>query len=72
MIVALGVTPPRDFDELYAAGAKAIFPPGTVIADAAVKLLEDLSAEAFNRPQLRLLLPTVSTAHNQSWASADH
>jgi methylmalonyl-CoA mutase len=45
MIVVGGVIPPQDFDELYAAGAKAIFPPGTVIADAAVKLLEDLSAE---------------------------
>ncbi len=40
-----GGIPPQDFDELYASGAKAIFPPGTVIADAAVKLLEDLSAE---------------------------
>jgi methylmalonyl-CoA mutase len=43
MIVVGGVIPQQDFDELYAAGAKAIFPPGTVIADAAVKLLEDLS-----------------------------
>lgn len=43
MIVVGGVIPAQDFDELYAAGAKAIFPPGTVIADAAVKLLEDLS-----------------------------
>lgn len=34
---------PRDFNGLYKARAKAIFPPGTVIADAAVKLLEDLS-----------------------------
>ncbi len=44
MIVVGGVIPSQDFDALYAAGAKAIFPPGTVIADAAVKLLEDLSA----------------------------
>lgn len=44
MIVVGGVIPAQDFDALYAAGAKAIFPPGTVIADAAVKLLEDLSA----------------------------
>src|SRR6185503_19396277 len=34
MIVVGGVIPPGDFDELYAAGATAIFPPGTVIADA--------------------------------------
>ncbi|MGH3677088.1 MAG: methylmalonyl-CoA mutase [Mycobacterium sp.] len=43
MIVVGGVIPPGDFDELYAAGATAIFPPGTVIADAAVDLLEQLS-----------------------------
>ncbi len=35
MIVVGGVIPPQDFDELRAAGAAAIFPPGTVIADAA-------------------------------------
>jgi len=44
MIVVGGVIPPDDFDELRAAGAAAIFPPGTVIADAAVDLLRDLSA----------------------------
>ena len=32
-----------DFDELYAAGATAIFPPGTVIADAAIGLLHKLA-----------------------------
>ncbi|TGD90461.1 methylmalonyl-CoA mutase [Mycolicibacterium sp. CH28] len=42
MIVVGGVIPPGDFDELYAAGATAIFPPGTVIADAAVDLLHKL------------------------------
>jgi methylmalonyl-CoA mutase len=31
MIVVGGVIPPGDFDELYAAGATAIYPPGTVI-----------------------------------------
>ena len=30
---------------VYAAGAKAIFPPGTVIADAAKDLLEKLAAQ---------------------------
>jgi methylmalonyl-CoA mutase len=44
MIVAGGVIPPQDFDELRAAGATAIFPPGTVIADAAVSLLEELTS----------------------------
>jgi methylmalonyl-CoA mutase len=43
MIVVGGVIPPGDFDELYAAGATAIFPPGTVIADAAVDLLKKLA-----------------------------
>lgn len=38
MIVVGGVIPPGDFDELYEAGAAAIFPPGTVIADSAVEL----------------------------------
>ncbi|CAJ1583214.1 methylmalonyl-CoA mutase [[Mycobacterium] wendilense] len=43
MIVVGGVIPPGDFDELYAAGANAIFPPGTVIADAATGLLNKLA-----------------------------
>ncbi|MFZ1430358.1 MAG: methylmalonyl-CoA mutase [Geminicoccaceae bacterium] len=45
MIVIGGVVPPQDYDALYAAGAKAIFPPGTVIAEAAADLLVKLSAE---------------------------
>ncbi len=43
MVVVGGVIPPGDFDELYEAGATAIFPPGTVIADAAVGLLNKLA-----------------------------
>ena len=43
MIVVGGVIPPGDFDELYAAGATAIYPPGTVVADAAVSLLHKLA-----------------------------
>jgi methylmalonyl-CoA mutase len=43
MVVVGGVIPPGDFDELYAAGATAIFPPGTVIADAAIDLLNKLA-----------------------------
>jgi methylmalonyl-CoA mutase len=35
--------PPQDYDALYKAGAEAIFPPGTVIADAAAKLLATLN-----------------------------
>jgi len=43
LIVVGGVIPPQDFDELRAAGAAAIFPPGTVIAAAAAELLEQLA-----------------------------
>ena len=43
MIVVGGVIPPGDFDALYAAGAAAIFPPGTVIADAAEGLIHQLN-----------------------------
>ena len=43
MIVVGGVIPPGDFDDLYAAGAAAILQPGTVIADAAIDLLNKLA-----------------------------
>nr|WP_055502863.1 methylmalonyl-CoA mutase [Nonomuraea pusilla] len=45
MIVVGGVIPPDDHDALRAAGAAAIFPPGTVIADAALDLLTTLVRE---------------------------
>ncbi len=45
MIVVGGVIPPQDYPELYAAGAKAIFGPGTPIADAAIDLLQKLGAD---------------------------
>jgi methylmalonyl-CoA mutase len=44
MIVVGGVIPPQDYPELYAAGAKAIFGPGTPIAEAAIDLLKKLGA----------------------------
>ncbi len=50
MIVVGGVIPPQDFDELTAAGATAIFPPGTVIADAAVDLLAKLDVLLSGEP----------------------
>ena len=43
MIVAGGVIPPQDYDALYKAGASAIYPPGTVIAEAAVDLINQLN-----------------------------
>src|SRR5680860_1354064 len=39
MIVVGGVIPPQDYPELYEAGAKAIFGPGTPIAEAAIDVL---------------------------------
>ena len=44
MIVVGGVVPPQDHQALLDAGAQAIFPPGTVIAEAALDLLNKLSA----------------------------
>ena len=42
MIVAGGVIPPQDYDAVRKAGASAIFPPGTVIPEAAEKLMDAL------------------------------
>ena len=42
-IVVGGVIPPDDFDALEDAGVAAVFPSGTVIAEAAISLLEKLS-----------------------------
>jgi len=44
MVIVGGVVPPQDYDALYKAGAEAIFPPGTVIADAAEELIHKLNA----------------------------
>jgi methylmalonyl-CoA mutase len=43
MVIIGGVVPPQDYDALYKAGAEAIFPPGTVIADAAEDLIRKLN-----------------------------
>ena len=45
LVVVGGVIPPQDYPALYAAGASAIFGPGTVIAEAAILLLDRLEAE---------------------------
>ncbi|GAA4541120.1 methylmalonyl-CoA mutase [Amycolatopsis samaneae] len=45
MVVVGGVIPPQDYPALREAGAAAIFGPGTVIADAAIDLLSQLSAQ---------------------------
>ncbi|GAA3036353.1 methylmalonyl-CoA mutase [Kitasatospora albolonga] len=44
-IVVGGVIPPQDFEALYEAGAAAVFPPGTVIPEAAYDLLTKLADE---------------------------
>jgi len=43
LIVVGGVIPPSDYDELFAAGAKAVFGPGTNIAKAAADLIDKLN-----------------------------
>lgn len=42
MVIVGGVIPPQDYDYLYKAGAVAVFGPGTVISDAAIKMLDIL------------------------------
>ncbi|PLP59676.1 methylmalonyl-CoA mutase [Mesorhizobium loti] len=42
LIVAGGVIPPQDFDAVLKAGAAEIFPPGTVIPEAAERLVDRL------------------------------
>jgi methylmalonyl-CoA mutase len=44
MIVVGGVIPPGDIEALHQAGAAAVFPPGTVIPQAARELLRKLAA----------------------------
>lgn len=46
LIVVGGVIPPQDYDALREAGAAAIFPPGTVIAEAAEELMVKLQEAA--------------------------
>jgi methylmalonyl-CoA mutase len=43
LVVVGGVIPQQDYDYLYQSGATAIFGPGTVVAKAAISLLEKLS-----------------------------
>ena len=45
VVIVGGVIPHQDYDDLYKAGAAAIFGPGTPIATDAIKILEILLAE---------------------------
>ncbi|MBJ3774471.1 methylmalonyl-CoA mutase [Acuticoccus mangrovi] len=51
LIAIGGVIPPGDVAELREMGAAAIFPPGTVIADAAETLLDTLNAQLGYAPR---------------------
>jgi methylmalonyl-CoA mutase len=44
MVVAGGVIPPQDYDFLFKAGVAAVFGPGTVISESAIKMMELLLA----------------------------
>ncbi len=52
MIVIGGVIPPADYPALFAAGAKAVFGPGTNIAEAAADLLEKLNVALGYAPKV--------------------
>lgn len=58
VMVVGGVIPPGDYEALYAAGAAAVFGPGTVISEAALKLLHELA----ERLQIVLDVPQVEEA----------
>jgi methylmalonyl-CoA mutase len=42
IVVIGGIIPPKDYDEMYAAGVKAVFGPGTPILQSARKVLEKI------------------------------
>ena len=52
MVVVGGVIPPADYPALFAAGAKAVFGPGTNIPRAAADLLDKLNAELGYSPKV--------------------
>ena len=59
LLVVGGVIPSQDYDSVWAAGVVAIFPPGTVIADAAATLMDKLNeAQGFvQKPPEAYLAP---------------
>ena len=72
LIAVGGVVPPQDYATLKEAGVAAIFPPGTVAAEAAEKLLDELNRRlgyaqraALNSGVSRLLV--YSAASSCSW-----
>ena len=71
MIVVGGVIPPQDFEALHEAGAAAVFPPGTVIPDAAHDLVRRLAAVARPRAVRRAGCRRRSTSTATSRACCD-
>ena len=61
LIVAGGVIPPDDYEKLYAAGAVAVFGPGTVIGEAAAKLIRQI-AERLDLPLKETVQPETTKA----------
>ncbi len=51
VVVVGGVVPPQDYEAVREAGAKAIFGPGTVIAEAAADLIEMLRRDLGHGPR---------------------
>lgn len=45
IVIAGGVIPPKDYDELYAAGVKAVFGPGTNVTEAAMDVVRLINKE---------------------------
>jgi methylmalonyl-CoA mutase len=53
MVVVGGVIPPDDVQTLKDMGAEAVYPPGTVIAQAAIDLLEALNRRlGYSQPEV--------------------
>jgi methylmalonyl-CoA mutase len=50
LVVVGGVIPPQDYEALSRSGAVAVFGPGTVITEAAVRLLDILEGQAVEKP----------------------
>jgi methylmalonyl-CoA mutase len=49
-VICGGVIPPKDYDELYAAGVGAIFGPGTNIPEAAAEVIEIVKQARASKP----------------------
>ena len=50
LIVVGGVIPPQDYEVLFKSGAVAVFGPGTMITEAALRLLDILEGQGLEKP----------------------